>query len=114
MRPPSLRMFPSTCSILSRTVTRDPEGGEVEDYTTTRYAGIPCQFGAWTPGWSTDEARDAEALGLQADRRAFLLGDWDIDISDRAVIDGTVYDILGVERDSFATLTGLRIQERAP
>jgi head-tail adaptor len=106
------RLYPDRITIEQREVSRDEEGGDEETWST-RHADIPCQFG---PSVSESEAVESAGTFVARELTANLLGDWpEIDESDRAKIasqPGRLFDILGIGRDSYAVVTGLRLEER--
>jgi hypothetical protein len=105
------RLFPASVKIESRTVSRTDEGGEEESWST-RHAAIACQFGAAPV---TSEEGRSGGIFVARELDVYLVGDFDDIIeSDRATIDGHVYDVIGVGRDSNAVVTALRLEERAP
>jgi len=109
------RMFPDLATVESRSVTQDDEGEQIESWGT-RHSDIPCQFAALVPASPREsELRQSDQITELGTRRAFLLGDWsDITESDRLVITGRgTYDIRGIERDSWAIVTVLRLEDIA-
>ena len=109
------RLFPDSATVEQRTISRTDEGGETETWST-RHGDVACQFSVFSPGsGARDEEREPGAIRVSAQRRAILLGDWDdIVTSDRVLISGHTYDITGVERDSYAIVTTLCVEEREP
>lgn len=112
---PSLRLFPTTGTVQTRSLSQDAEGGEIETWTTL-YADVPCQFSAFAPASSSrlsGELREPHDIYVSTEERAILLGDWEIDTSDRFVVMGETYDIRGVERDGWQIVTTLRLEGSA-
>lgn len=109
------RGFPDAATIQARSVSRDEEGGEAESWSSV-YTGIPAQRSAFFPGSGPESELVAPGAITQArEQRLILLGDFpDITEAHRALVAGITYDITGVERDSWAILTPLRIVEREP
>jgi head-tail adaptor len=110
--------LPDTAKIEKRTATQDVEGGLVEDFTT-RFASLDCQFSAHgsiaTAASTITEARNAAGEFVHADAICYVKGDQpDIVESDRATIRGEVFDIVGVQRDSWGVVTTLHLERRSP
>lgn len=110
------RMFPDLITIQRRSVSQDSEGGEVETWANFK-TSVRAQFSTGhaqiNRGIGAGEMRTTAGTFVVAPARAYLFGDHgDIADEDRLVHDGVIYDIRGIERDSFAVVTGLTLEER--
>lgn len=106
-------LFPDTGSIQRASFTQDDERSTTEEWADL-HTGLAVQLGAFTPGGGP-ESEQGSALAITSARelRAMIHGDLaDITEADRLVIGERVFDIMGIERDSFALVTTLRVDER--
>lgn len=110
------RMFPDLVTIQRRSVSQDSEGGELEtwaDYKTGIRAQHSTGHAQVNRGIGEGEVRTSAGTFVVAPARAYLLGDHDdITLEDRYVRQGVIFDIRSIERDSFAVVTGLTLEER--
>jgi head-tail adaptor len=105
-------MFPDRATIERVTVSQDDEGGPDESWATL-LSDVPAQFSAFFSA-SAGESEVPGTAAVAREARCILLGDHDIGEADRLVLLGKSYDVMGVERDSFAIVTTLRVVERSP
>jgi hypothetical protein len=116
---PELDQFPSLCTIQEPSGTLGSSGAPSGTYiAVSGLVDIPCKDGVETGIQATEARAMAEILAkglrhvaLNAYYSAVITGwrdGW------QAVVDGTVYNILGVETDSLRTQTRLKLQLVTP
>lgn len=96
------RMFPSLATIETSSESYDEEGSEVDSWSTL-HENVKAQLSPLARG----EAGQAESdltVGtfVEGEHRLILYGDFpDVTEADRAIVDGRIFNIRGVERDSW-------------
>jgi len=100
--------FPSLATIQAVTLTQDSYGEPAEAWANLAgHVDIPC---AIAPA-SARERASASMTVAETTHTTILAGEYlTVTPVHRAVVDGTVYDIVGVERDSHSTMTRLRLR----
>lgn len=104
-------LFPSRCTIQTPTQARDGFGDDKAPGTWADLAdhvAIPCRM---APQGGVEE-RPTGLIFSRETKRVALRGSFPtITAKQRAVIDGTAFDILAVESDSEGVLTYLRVEQ---
>lgn len=105
-------MFPETADIERRSVSQDDEGG-IEETWSALFTDIPSQFASQSsPGGPDTEARTNDGEFVRTAEQVILQGDYEIAESDRCITRGRTYDITAIQRDSYALVTVLHLEER--
>jgi len=105
-------MFPETADIERRSVSQDDEGG-IEETWSAFLSDIPSQFAPLQGGGAGNtEARTGDGEFVHAQTQVILQGDHEVTEQDRCLTRGQVFDIIGVQRDSYALVTVLNLELR--
>ena len=107
--------FPSACTIQRLTGARDSMGVLTQTFAdVSGMVGIPCHISPPSVirlGGSA-EYRKSDRTDEKQEFHVLLAGYFpDIQMKDRAVIDGTNWNVVGNDKDAFKTQSRLEIQE---
>ena len=104
--------YPSRCSIQRAMVTKDSYGQDIPSWLDFgAYVNIPC---AVSPSGGQEVTRPDMTVVVSSHTIALAGYCPAITTAHRAVVDGTSYNILSVERDQLGSMTRLRCQIVAP
>lgn len=101
------RLFPETATIERPSFSQDEEGAQEATWATFE-AAVASQFSPMGGG----EIRNAAGEFVRSSDQVILKGDHDIAETDRCLTRGVTFDIVGVQRDSYALVTVLHLERR--
>lgn len=108
-------MFPELATITRPSFTQDAQGWNEPDNAPEDdpvvFADVPSQFSAEV---GHTEVRNAAGEFVRAPLLLLLDGDYAVDEADAVLTRGKVFDVVAVQRDSYALVTVLHMEERRP
>lgn len=106
--------YPTTCTIQAATVTQDGYGQPVQSWANVAgLSGLECVVGpaVVTSASGVNEVRRADGTLVTMSHRFALRGYYPTIAPEmRVTADGLTYNILGVEHDSHAATTRLKVE----